>query len=552
MTMFKLLALSSCCVATTLASSSGVWSVSVTTAGTVRKFALQPRSHSSSSFQDDEAAWGMYNATFNSTGWDRLEVHTNPDIDDDTTAAAAGFFEGQVTALRIEQNAVNSGIPSFKLTPALSEYIASNSQFAMDMSDLATGLPKGHPDRRILYHVALVATQLTGMYEGYLAGRADLEKAGSALTADPLTYMQLQLLNMGGDLEDLDGIGTCNVTAAAAAAAADGSTPSPVFDKGRCSALVRLLDGNSDVLISQDTWSSLNSMLRMYKMVSFSSYPGVLNSGDDFYVISSGMVQWETTIGNSNSKLAKQFISPLSILEWVRNIVANRLADDCLTWVDYYQRWNSGTYNNMNMCFDYKLFKPSSALVNGTFVIAEQIPGKLDKDRYFGSYNTAYDPQIREWSGANVAEQKYGNWFNYAKTARAQIFARDAPAVNDLTTMKKLMRSCEYKTDPLSTQLDTCKYIGWTNCTPAFTAENCIATRGDLNSESGVWGIDAYISQFSTYDAKKVGADVVSGPVGSADNAATPDFVWSSSTFSALPHHGMPDTMVFPWVRFDF
>jgi len=283
-------------------------------------------------------------------------------------------------------------------------------------------------------------------------------------------------------------------------------------------------------------------------------------------------VQWETTIGNSNSKLAKQFISPLSILEWVRNIVANRLADDCLTWVDYYQRWNSGTYNNMNMCFDYKLFKPSSALVNGTFVIAEQIPGhivatdlssKLDKDRYFGSYNTAYDPQIREWSGANVAEQKYGNWFNYAKTARAQIFARDAPAVNDLTTMKKLMRSCEYKTDPLSTQLDTCKYIGWTNCTPAFTAENCIATRGDLNSESGVWGIDAYghrnhvatdskISQFSTYDAKKVGADVVSGPVGSADNAATPDFVWSSSTFSALPHHGMPDTMVFPWVRFDF
>ena len=104
------------------------------------------------------------------------------------------------------------------------------------------------------------------MYEGYLAGRADLEKAGSALTSDPLTYMQLQLLNMGGDLEDLDGIGTCNVTAAAVA---DGSTPSPVFDKGRCSALVRLLDGNSDVLISQDTWSSLNSMLRMYKMYDF-------------------------------------------------------------------------------------------------------------------------------------------------------------------------------------------------------------------------------------------------------------------------------------------
>ena len=124
-------------------------------------------------------------------------------------------------------------------------------------------------------------------------------------------------------------------------------------------------------------------------------------------------------------------------------------------------------------------------------------------------------------------------------------------------------RTCDDVKHQRSTQLGTCKYRGWTNCTPAYTAENCIATRGDLNSASGVWGIDAYghrnhvatdskISQFSTYDATKVGADVVSGPVGAADNSATPDFVWSGSTFSALPHHGMPDRMVFPWVRFDF
>jgi hypothetical protein len=51
--------------------------------------------------------------------------------------------------------------------------------------------------------------------------------------------------------------------------------------------------------------------------VSFSSYGGVLNSGDDFYVLSSGLVQWETTIGNSNVALASEFISPLAIPEWV-------------------------------------------------------------------------------------------------------------------------------------------------------------------------------------------------------------------------------------------
>ena len=53
------------------------------------------------------------------------------------------------------------------------------------------------------------------------------------------------------------------------------------------------------------------------------------------------------------------------------------------------------------------------------------------------------------------------------------------------------MSRFRYMTDPLSTQLDSCKYRGWTNCTPAFTAENCIATRGDLNPSTGVYAIDA-------------------------------------------------------------
>ena len=69
-------------------------------------------------------------------------------------------------------------------------------------------------------------------------------------------------------------------------------------------------------MLMQNTWSSLNTMTRIYKLydlpytldgtsgthvaaqrVSFSSYPGSLFSGDDFYVLSSGLVVMETTIG---------------------------------------------------------------------------------------------------------------------------------------------------------------------------------------------------------------------------------------------------------------
>jgi hypothetical protein len=37
-----------------------------------------------------------FNASFETEGWDRLEVHTNPDVDDDVAAKAAGYYEGAV------------------------------------------------------------------------------------------------------------------------------------------------------------------------------------------------------------------------------------------------------------------------------------------------------------------------------------------------------------------------------------------------------------------------------------------------------------------------
>jgi hypothetical protein len=83
-------------------------------------------------------------------------------------AYGAGFFEGQTTALRIEQSAVNSGIPSFSMTPALTEFVNSNTDFARSMSQIAESLPTSHPDRRIMYHVTLVDTQLEGMFEGHV------------------------------------------------------------------------------------------------------------------------------------------------------------------------------------------------------------------------------------------------------------------------------------------------------------------------------------------------------------------------------------------------
>ena len=52
--------------------------------------------------------------------------------------------------------------------------------------------------------------------------------------------------------------------------------------------------------------------------------------------------------GYYNTSL-NQYIVNSTVLEWLRNVLANRLAENASTWIDVYSRYNSGTYNNMNM-----------------------------------------------------------------------------------------------------------------------------------------------------------------------------------------------------------
>ena len=42
-----------------------------------------------------------------------------------------------------------------------------------------------------------------------------------------------------------------------------------VLGSGSCSALIKLLPGNEDLLVSQDTWNNYQSMLRIIKRYSF-------------------------------------------------------------------------------------------------------------------------------------------------------------------------------------------------------------------------------------------------------------------------------------------
>jgi hypothetical protein len=279
-------------------------------------------------------------------------------------------------------------------------------------------------------------------------------------------------------------------------------------------------------------------------------FPGAIQSGDDFYTISSGLATLETTIGNNNPDLYKNFTPNGIILEWIRALVANRLSTDGAMWSNLFTTFNSGTYNNQWMIVDYNKFQPGAPLQDGLIYVVEQLPIYFDyrdvtnvlrNQTYWPSYNVPYFTFIFNMSGAPAEVAKYGDWFTYDKTPRALIFKRDHTLVKDLDSMIKLMRYNDFQHDPLS----QC------NCTPPYSSENAIAARSDLNPINGTYpfgalghrqhgATDVKLTNYALHKTHQFVA--ISGPT----HDQVPAFQWSKSDFDTkVKHIGHPDLWVF-------
>jgi len=490
-----------------------------------------------------------YSNEVNTTGWAFLEVETKETFPDKIQAFAAGYVEGWVTSSLLYMQYLNTVVGRCdgkeELCGRIQHWVDANTRWV-------EASVRGKKHRSPYWHqVGLFYTQLHGLYAGFQAAVKDGP-------GKEVTYTDLLTMNIFGDLEDLEG------------AFSDPSSwvPSTVRGLGRCSALVRLLPGNSDLLVSHDTWNSYQSMLRVLKSYSlpyhtrhggdqvvagrqltFSGYPGVIYSGDDFTLTSSGLTVLETTIGNSNPELW-QFLSHNTVLEGVRSMVATRLASDGEGWTEVFARENSGTYNNQWMVVDYKLFVPGEELQPGTFWVLEQLPGYVERGdvtevlanrTFWPSYNSPYFPDVFNMSGNWDLMEKLGDWFSYSRTPRAQIFARDAPGVADMEGMIKLMRYNNYTLDPLS----AC------NCTPPYSAENGISARCDLNPRNGSYPFGAlgHRSHGGT-DMKVTSSSLALALEFVAQSGPTwdplPPFRWSDQDFKDTPHVGHPDLWQFP------
>ncbi|XP_059091738.1 putative phospholipase B-like 2 [Tigriopus californicus] len=490
-------------------------------------------------------AWGNFTNAINQTGWSFFEVETDASFPDEIQAHAAGYLEGQLTSKLIYWHWINN-MRTYcqdkeELCQRIVKHVHANTLWIQSMVE------KKRKARAYWHQVGLSYDQYNGLVAGY----------NSSTDTDIIPHGHLFWLNLFGDIIDLEQAYTYKYNL----------TNDHQKGDGHCSVLIKVLPNANDLLLAHDTWLKYSAMLRVlkkytlgYKMsgrpgskaipgrsMTFSSYPATLFSADDFFTISSGLAVTETTNENFNPKLW-QYVRPKGqILNFARVMVANRLATNGKHWTKIYAKHNSGTYNNQWMVVDYKRFKPGRKLRSGLLWILEQFPGHihaedmtkvLEKQSYWSSYNVPFFSNMYNLSHFEEQRRKYGNFFSHDQTPRALIFKRDQPQVVDLKSAIRLMRSNNYKTDPLSICAE---------CDPPYNAEYAISARNDLNERNGTYPLSIFGEGCAGgYDMKITNKDMFEKLEFIAQSGPTfdslPPFQWSKSDFDFLVSHvGQPD-----------
>ena len=136
-------------------------------------------------------------------------------------------------------------------------------------------------------------------------------------------------------------------------------------------------------------WDFSSCCLSWSQFASFSSYPGMLVSTDDFYLLtSSGLAVFETTLTVSDDSGLGQSVRADGglLFGWMRSSIANRLARTPLQWTNWIAQSASGTFNSQWFVIDHNRVRQAQAqqqphtrlaLLPGSAIMVEQLPSLL-------------------------------------------------------------------------------------------------------------------------------------------------------------------------------
>ena len=507
----------------------------------------------SSTTDEDAIAYAIYNKSYQRTGWDYLAISAYEKNDskynDSIKAYAMGYIEGYITKDSITQNFFNMihfHPEDYSMPEYLKEYLQKNTEYMKQNAE-----SKMEHDK-YWEHVYYIYQQLLGLYDGYIA----------AIGRNVTGFYEFILLNSYTDMEDVISLHSNSFPYDFDKMDAD-DIRKYILLKSHCSALVKLAEDFSDIWFGHNTWFTYASMLRIFKeyrfvtknayekskTTAFPSYPGLLFSSDDFYLLDSNLVVMETTNPIYNNSLYEK-IKPECLLTWVRSVLANRLASSSEDWTEIFKNENSGTYNNQFMILDLnKINLKSKSIPDKSLMIIEQIPGETEtndvtqylRNGYWPSYNVPFSDYFYEKSGfierlKDKPELIYD--IDYKQCSRAQIYKRDQKNIKSNYDFGRMLRFNDFQNDNLSFN----------------KAYLTIAARYDLDpNKTYCYGATdvKYVSVKELLEGKSL-VHIISGP----SNDQLPTFSWLNSTCKPVnsfeqEYEGLIDVWNKDWVDYE-
>lgn len=499
-------------------------------------------------------AWASFEDGLLDNGWGVLNVRSNADFEDEDQAYAAGLLEGFLTAAAIHSTASNLAAETFsdsggRMPAKLKAFMSA--QEAWTRKSVTTEAPTD----AFFQHVGYLMRQYDGLVDGYALRQA---QPSSGLPA--LESWHFQLLNGVGDIFDIKpAVEPSGRVPWAAMGRRDAEAAHA--EAGHCSAIVTVAADMSDIFFGHSSWFTFSNTNRIFKHyyldfrsptaptaargVSFSSYPGFLESLDDFYLLSSGLAWMQTTNAVLDASVYDA-VTPKSLLAWQRVRVASAMASSGEEWARLFGRNASGTYANQYMVLDLNRFRPREPLQPGLLWVVEEMPGivvaadKTDvlRSGYWASYNVPYFNATYVRSGYPAMAKRLGNYWTHDLAPRAQIFRRDHGGVKDLASLKRLLRSNDFLDDPLS-------FDGYTQ-NPLWA----ICSRGDLAlnaSKASIHG--CYDTKVASYQYGRLKAQIINGPT-RGTKGVLPPFAWADKpAFAEHAHAGLPLAYDFSFIH---
>ena len=325
-------------------------------------------------------AWAAFDDTVLSTGFSTLTVNTSAAYTDHEQMYGAGVVEGYLTAQGIYDNSKNLYSETFKLnmTQPPPKDLA---QWFVTQDAWARASVSGNPGTAFWRQAGGIVAQFDGLEAGYAMNTA---------APQPLGQFFFSMLNGIGDLFQIMPSLKPSLRKNASSFASADEAERYAQGTGHCSAIIRVAGEPwfEDLLFGHSSWFTYAATNRIFKHyhfdladastaakgVSFSSYPGFLESLDDFYMLSSGLGWTQTSNGVYNNSLF-DLVKPQSMLAWQRVRIASVMAHSGEEWWQTVKTAASGTYVNQYMIVDYNLFTPGKDLPANTLWVVEEIPG---------------------------------------------------------------------------------------------------------------------------------------------------------------------------------